>query len=76
MVTVTDDGPGIPVAEREAVVRRFYRRDASRGTPGAGLGLALVAATAKRHGGRFRLADGPDGAGITAILDLTPQREV
>jgi signal transduction histidine kinase len=41
--------PGIPAAEREKVFRRFYRRDASRGTEGAGLGLALVAAVASLH---------------------------
>lgn len=76
VVTVADDGPGIPADEREAVTRRFYRRDASRATHGAGLGLALVAATAKRHGGRLRIEDGPGGAGIAAMLDLTPQRDV
>lgn len=72
VLTVADDGPGIPAEEREAVTRRFYRRDASRATPGAGLGLALVVAAARRHGGRFRIADGPGGRGIAAILDLAP----
>ncbi|WP_336869348.1 helix-turn-helix domain-containing protein [Sphingomonas sanguinis] len=42
-------GPGIPFDEREKVFRRFYRRDASRNTEGAGLGLALVAAIAALH---------------------------
>jgi signal transduction histidine kinase len=70
VISVADDGPGIPPAEREAVTRRFYRLDSSRGTPGTGLGLALVAATARLHGGMLRIEDGPQGAGITAILDL------
>jgi signal transduction histidine kinase len=48
---VADDGPGIPDAEKPKVLERFYRSDASRGTPGAGLGLSLVAAVAKLHGG-------------------------
>lgn len=46
---VADHGPGIPATERDKVFRRFYRRDASRGTEGAGLGLALVAAVASLH---------------------------
>ena len=50
-----------PAEEREAVTRRFYRREASRSTPGAGLGLALAAAAAKRHGGWLRLEDTPEG---------------
>lgn len=70
VIAVTDDGPGIPPAEREAVTRRFYRLESSRSTPGTGLGLALVAATARLHGGSLRIEDGPQGAGIAAILDL------
>ena len=46
---ICDKGPGIPFDEREKVFRRFYRRDASRNTEGAGLGLALVAAIAALH---------------------------
>jgi signal transduction histidine kinase len=70
VISVADDGPGIPPAEREAVTRRFYRLDSSRGTPGTGLGLALASATARLHGGMLRIEDGPQGVGITAILDL------
>src|SRR6201993_3744665 len=53
VVRVVDTGPGISEQEREAVVRRFYRSDKMRNTPGVGLGLSLVAAIAKLHG--FRL---------------------
>jgi len=61
-ITVADDGPGIPAAERQRVVERFYRVDASRGqTPGIGLGLSLVDAVAKLHGGELRLIDNHPG---------------
>ncbi|MGG5818641.1 sensor histidine kinase [Falsiroseomonas sp. HW251] len=70
VIEVADDGPGIPPAEREAVTRRFYRLDSSRHTPGTGLGLALVAAAARLHGGSLRIEDGPGGRGVTAVLDL------
>ncbi len=61
IVRVTDTGPGISEQEREAVLRRFYRSDKIRNTPGVGLGLNLVAAIVKLH--RFRLAirSGPGG---------------
>src|ERR1700731_3984618 len=59
IIQVKDSGPGISEAEREAVVRRFYRSDKSRNTEGLGLGLSLVAAILKLHGFRFRIADGP-----------------
>ena len=54
-VTVRDDGPGIPSGERSKVFHRFYRLDASRSTPGNGLGLSLVAAVADLHGIAIRL---------------------
>ncbi|HUE11161.1 MAG TPA: HAMP domain-containing sensor histidine kinase [Steroidobacteraceae bacterium] len=59
VIRVSDTGPGIPESEREAVTKRFYRSDKSRGTEGLGLGLSLVAAIVKLHGFRFTLADGP-----------------
>jgi signal transduction histidine kinase len=58
-VTISDNGPGIPEAERDKIFRRFYRLDASRSTPGNGLGLALVAAVVDLHGAAIRLADNP-----------------
>lgn len=62
-IEVEDDGPGIPAGERARVLRRFVRLDRSRGTPGTGLGLALVAAVAGLHGGDLTLSDAPSGAG-------------
>jgi signal transduction histidine kinase len=50
-VAVEDDGPGIAAADRARVVERFVRLDQARTTPGAGLGLAMVAAVARLHGG-------------------------
>jgi signal transduction histidine kinase len=59
VVSVTDSGPGISEQEREAVLRRFYRSDKIRNTPGVGLGLSLVAAIAKLHGFRLKIQAGP-----------------
>ena len=60
-MAVDDNGPGIPVEARDKVLRRFYRLDASRHSPGAGLGLALVAAIAKLHGAQLALSDNGRG---------------
>lgn len=62
LLWVADDGPGIPATAREAVLRRFYRLETSRSTPGNGLGLALVAAIAARHGAGVTLADARPGS--------------
>jgi signal transduction histidine kinase len=69
-VVVADDGPGIPDAEKRHVSQRFYRGDASRGTPGVGLGLSLVEGVAKLHGGALELAD--NGPGLRATLVVSP----
>ena len=67
-LTVADDGPGIADAEKPKVVERFYRGDASRGTPGVGLGLSLVAAVAKLHRGALELADNHPGLRASLVL--------
>jgi signal transduction histidine kinase len=61
IVRVTDTGPGIGEQEREAVLRRFYRSDKIRSTPGVGLGLNLVAAIVKLHGFRLMIHSGQGG---------------
>jgi signal transduction histidine kinase len=73
-LSVADTGPGIPEEERENVLRRFYRLDQSRGTPGSGLGLSLVAAVARLHGARLTLSDNvpsplslPDLPGLSGL---------
>lgn len=71
LVRVSDTGPGIGAWEREAVLRRFYRSDKMRNTPGVGLGLSLVAAIVKLHG--FRLTICPPPGGRVEII--APTRE-
>jgi signal transduction histidine kinase len=67
-LTVVDDGPGVPAFEREQLLRRFFRAEASRTTPGNGLGLALVAAAASVHGGTATVEDAEPGLKVTITL--------
>jgi signal transduction histidine kinase len=71
IVRVGDTGCGISEREREAVLRRFYRSDKIRNTPGVGLGLSLVAAIVKLHG--FRLAIHSGAGGRLEIICPDPQ---
>jgi len=57
LLSVLDDGPGVPSAERDSVLKRFVRLEQSRSTPGSGLGLSLVAAIARAHRGAIALGD-------------------
>jgi len=65
-LVVADDGPGIPTHERERVLQRFVRLDASRATLGTGLGLALVKAVADLHGASLTLEG--TAPGLRAVL--------
>ncbi|MEQ9642421.1 MAG: HAMP domain-containing sensor histidine kinase [Alphaproteobacteria bacterium] len=65
LLAVRDTGPGIPAADRARVLDRFVRLDVSRGTPGSGLGLSLVAAVARLHGARIVLSDAMPGLRVT-----------
>ena len=69
VIRVKDSGPGIRADERELVMKRFYRSDKSRHTPGLGLGLSLVAAIVKLHGFRLSIASGP---GAVVEVDCAP----
>jgi signal transduction histidine kinase len=60
-LAVSDSGPGIPEEQRDRVLQRFVRLDDSRGTPGSGLGLSLVAAVAKLHDVQLELGDNSPG---------------
>jgi signal transduction histidine kinase len=73
-VTVADNGPGIPPEEMPKVSERFYRGDQSRGTPGVGLGLSLVAAVATLHRGRLELSDNRPGLRATLVLSRGPRQ--
>lgn len=66
-LTVSDRGPGIPAAERQNVLDRFYRIVGNE-APGTGLGLAIVVRIADLHGAQLSLDDGPLGKGLTATL--------
>ncbi|WP_075995862.1 sensor histidine kinase [Salaquimonas pukyongi] len=68
VITVRDTGPGIPADKYEAVKERFTRLDDSRTKPGNGLGLALVEAIAKIHGGRLEFSDAAPGLEAKLIL--------
>jgi signal transduction histidine kinase len=61
VISIADDGPGIPAGEYQHVFRRFYRLEHSRYTPGNGLGLSLVAAVARLHGARIEMLDNLPG---------------
>ncbi|HKH04273.1 MAG TPA: ATP-binding protein [Acidimicrobiales bacterium] len=80
VLTVTDDGPGIPAEDAERVFDRFTRLDEARtgGRGGTGLGLAIARDIVRRHGGTIavdtapRAGDGPAGARLVVTLPLAP----
>jgi signal transduction histidine kinase len=65
VITIADSGPGIPEADRTRALQRFVRLDATRSTPGNGLGLSLVDAVAKLHGAVLTLADNRPGLKVS-----------
>lgn len=74
-LTVTDSGPGIPTAERERVLERFYRLDGSRtASGGSGLGLAIVAEIVELHGGSIQITDHPH-RGCRVVVSLPAQED-
>jgi signal transduction histidine kinase len=72
-ITVADRGAGIPEAERARVLERFVRLESARSSPGFGLGLSLVSAVARLHGGTLKLEDNEPG--LKAVLAI-PLKEV
>src|SRR5262249_55731684 len=76
VISVADDGPGIPPDQRDHVFKRFYRLEQSRYTPGNGLGLSLVAAVARLHRAEVSLHDNAPGLMVQVrfppALDLVP----
>jgi signal transduction histidine kinase len=68
-IHVTDNGPGIPEAERQAVLRRLYRAEASRHTPGNGLGLSMVAAVARLHDLQLTVSDAGPGCRVELVTN-------
>ena len=76
VLTVSDDGPGIPAADRERVFERFTRLDAarSRDEGGSGLGLAIVRTVVARHGGTVTLAEA--GPGLRVVVRLPAEQVI
>jgi hypothetical protein len=72
-IAVTDNGPGIDESEKAKVVERFYRGDASRGTPGVGLGLSLAQAVAKLHGSALELVDRRPGLSVVLAMAISEE---
>lgn len=75
-VEISDDGPGIPVAERARVFERFYRADHAPVTHrgGAGLGLAIVRSIVELHSGVIR-AEGNQPQGCRMVIELPSRQE-
>lgn len=74
-ISVADNGPGIPDADKRRVVEKFQRGKGVELTPGTGLGLSLVDAIARLHGGRLELADNHPGLVTSLVLPLSPVPE-
>ncbi len=70
VIVVEDRGEGIPAKDRERVLERFVRLDAARTAPGSGLGLSLVAAIVKQHGGTLLFTDAMPGLRAEIRLPL------
>ena len=68
VLSVSDNGPGIPAEDRGRVAERFVRLEESRSKPGAGLGLSLVSAVAHLHSGSLQLSDNDPGLLAELIL--------
>ena len=73
-LSVADTGPGIPPEERDKVLDRFTRLDTSRSTPGSGLGLSQVAATARLHDADLALEDNDPGLRVRLRFPATQQK--
>ena len=80
VISIVDDGPGIPEADRQRVKERFVRLDKSRTLPGSGLGLSLVEAIADLHRAEFVMSDGngqtQERPGLTASLVFPRRRHI
>lgn len=69
-LVVADNGSGVPPEDHERVLERFVRLEKSRAQPGSGLGLSLVAAIARLHGGKVSLEDNEPGLRVVLTLPL------
>lgn len=77
VLTVSDNGPGIPKDQQENVLRRYMRLDSARSTPGNGLGLSLVKAIGELHHARLAMEDKAPGLAVSLHLETvacTPEQ--
>ncbi len=72
-LTVSDNGPGIPIDDRPHVFERFYRGESTRPVAGSGIGLAVVAQLVKAHGGTVDLVESTVGTTITVTFPMSPR---
>ena len=72
MLTISDQGPGIPPDQRNAVLQRFYRLPQARGNDGSGLGLSIVAAVVRLHDFELVIGDATTGSGASMRIELWP----
>ena len=73
ILTIADNGAGIPESERDNVFQRFYRLDSSRSTPGSGLGVSFVKAVAILHQASIRLEEASPG--LSVVIEFPVQDE-
>ena len=66
-LAVADDGPGIPIEDRERIFERFYQADSARSGEGTGLGLAIARWIAEEHGGRVFAANNAEGGAVFTV---------
>jgi len=76
ILTIGDNGPGVPALERDRIFDRFVRLDSDRSKPGNGLGLSLVRAVAVMHGAELKVDDGHPGLVVSIILERASEVEV
>lgn len=69
-IAVADEGPGIPVGERERLMEKYQRGISSRGKQGAGIGLYLSRRIAEAHGGRLSISDNENGRGARVAIEV------
>ena len=74
VLTVEDDGPGVPAELRSRVFERFVRGSGDRGATSSGLGLSIVRAVAQSHGGSVTLEDAEPGARFVVRLPRAEER--
>lgn len=73
-INVTDDGPGIPVEDRDKIFEIFWRKNPSHGA-GAGIGLSIVKKSMELHGGNVNVTVGRDGRGSSFILNFPKENQ-